>query len=70
VLAEPFSQQTYNQTLFNVLTDSKALALYQQKALEYAKTEDLYQLPEKAVDIIEGTAKQRKKPNYIQQKAV
>ena len=70
VLAEPFLQQTYNQTLLNVLTDSEALALYQQKALEYAKTEDLYQLPEKAVDIIEGTAKQRKKPNYIQQKAV
>ncbi len=67
VLDEPFSQTQYNQQVLDIIQDKKTRMEYQKNALAYAKSEDLYQMPQRAVDIIEGTKKQRKKANVYQQ---
>ncbi len=62
VLKEPFVQKQFNQKLLKVLTSDK-WQIWQDNALAYMRTHDLFSMPEKAVDIIEKTAKKNKKAN-------
>lgn len=67
VLNEPFQQTDYNQALLSLLSDPERLKIDQQQALYYAKTEDLYGMPNKAVDVIEETGKNRSQANIYTQ---
>jgi len=52
VLAEPFNQAKFNQEL-SVILQADKLQQWSENGLNYAATEDLYSMPEKAADIIE-----------------
>jgi UDP-glucose:(heptosyl)LPS alpha-1,3-glucosyltransferase len=52
VVAEPFSQTKFNQQLIEML-QTEQLQRWSESGLNYAATEDLYSMPEKAADIIE-----------------
>ena len=52
VLAEPFNQTKFNQEL-SVILQADKLQQWSENGLNYAATEDLYSMPEKAADIIE-----------------
>jgi len=51
VLGSPFSQPILNETLATMLTSNKDN--WVSNALNYASQEDLYSMPEKAVEAIE-----------------
>lgn len=53
VLPMPFSQQIFNQTLADMLLASSARTIWQQNGRHFARLNDLYSMPERAVDIIE-----------------
>jgi UDP-glucose:(heptosyl)LPS alpha-1,3-glucosyltransferase len=52
VVSEPFNQAKFNQEL-SVILQADKLQQWSQNGLNYAATEDLYSMPEKAADIIE-----------------
>lgn len=52
VLDSPFQQQQLNQALSDILADAPLRARWSDNALEYAKTADLYSMPQRAADII------------------
>ncbi len=52
VLPSPFSQQALNNNLLKMLTSANC-SQWRNNGLRYAASEDLYSLPEKAVDAIE-----------------
>lgn len=52
VLASPFKQQSFNAALETMLL-SKQRNVWRQNALAFAKCADIYQMPEKAADLIE-----------------
>jgi UDP-glucose:(heptosyl)LPS alpha-1,3-glucosyltransferase len=52
VVAEPFNQTNLNQELSTILQTDK-LQQWSENGLNYAATENLYSMPEKAADIIE-----------------
>jgi UDP-glucose:(heptosyl)LPS alpha-1,3-glucosyltransferase len=52
VVAEPFNQAKFNQEL-SVILQADKLQQWSENGLNYASTEDLYSMPEKAADIIE-----------------
>ncbi len=52
VLTSPFQQQQLNQALSDILADAPLRARWSENALEYAKTADLYSMPQRAADII------------------
>jgi len=52
VLPGPFSQDLFNTALAQLLTDAPARGRYQEHALAFADTADLYSLPERAADVI------------------
>lgn len=52
LIPEPFQQQNLNDVLLSVLSDKKQLKLWQNNAINYADTTDLYNLAGKAADII------------------
>ncbi len=52
VVVSPFQQKQLDQILSRVLADSALRARWSQNALNYAKTADLYSMPERAADII------------------
>ncbi|MEW4981716.1 MAG: glycosyltransferase family 4 protein [Cycloclasticus sp.] len=54
VLVSPFSQAILNETLATMLTSNKDN--WVKNALDYANKEDLYSMPEKAVEAIERVA--------------
>ena len=58
VLSEPFQQSEFNQTLLEMLT-SHDWQKWQDNALHYMQTSDIFSMPEKAADIIEETSKAR-----------
>lgn len=53
VLPEPFNQAALNQSLRDMLLSDQR-SLWRQNALHFAKQADIYSMPEKAVDLIEG----------------
>ena len=53
VLSSPFQQAKFNKTLIDVLSSSP-LTQWQQNALAFAQTADIYSMPERAADIIES----------------
>ncbi len=54
VIDEPFTQAALNTALNTALSEKTQLASWQENAIHYANTADLYSLPEKAADIILG----------------
>lgn len=52
VLQSPFQQKVFNQTLVEMLTGDQR-TLWHENGLNFAKTADIYSLPERAVDLIE-----------------
>jgi UDP-glucose:(heptosyl)LPS alpha-1,3-glucosyltransferase len=52
VVAEPFNQAKFNQELSAIIQADK-LQQWSENGLNYAASEDLYSMPEKAADIIE-----------------
>lgn len=52
VLASPFQQKQLDQALTRILADSALRARWSANALGYAKTADLYSMPQRAADII------------------
>ncbi|MCE3237309.1 MAG: rfaG [Gammaproteobacteria bacterium] len=59
VLSSPFQQSEFNQSLVEMLSHQKRID-WQEKALAFSKQADIYSLPERAVDIIENSHRQRK----------
>ena len=54
----PFVQETMNEQLAAML-DRKELAVWQSNALNYARSADIFSLPEKAADLIEAAGKRK-----------
>ncbi len=52
VLPSPFQQKQLNQALQRILTDAALRAGWSANALDYAKTANLYSMPQHAADII------------------
>ncbi|MEH6504579.1 MAG: glycosyltransferase family 4 protein [Cycloclasticus sp.] len=59
VLSSPFQQQVLNERLSGMLSNT-ASDIWSKNALEYADNEDLYSMPEKAVEAIERVARDKK----------
>ncbi len=53
VIAQPFSQQTFNQALLKAINDPQQRQAWQKSALTYTKTADIFNLIDHAVDLIE-----------------
>jgi len=53
VVPTPFQQDTFNQTLANMLSSSNHQS-WKQNGINFAKTADIYSLPQHAVSIIEA----------------
>lgn len=54
VTAQEFSQLEFDNYLLAMLSDEELRKTFSANALGYAKTADLYSMPERAADIIEG----------------
>lgn len=52
VLKSPFQQEKLDQALSDILADSDLRTRWSENALHYAKTADLYSMPQRAADII------------------
>lgn len=52
VLSSPFQQQQLDHALSTILADPPLRARWSENALNYAKTADLYSMPQRAADII------------------
>ncbi|MCL5042468.1 MAG: glycosyltransferase family 4 protein [Gammaproteobacteria bacterium] len=57
VAPEPFSQMAFNAQLAQMLGDDEQRQRWQQNALAFADSHDLYSMPEKAADVILGEVK-------------
>ncbi len=53
-IAEPFRQETLNEVLRKALVEPSLRSEWRENARNYADTQDLYSLPEKAADMITG----------------
>lgn len=62
VLSEPFQQSEFNQTLLEMLT-SDQWQQWQDNALHYMRTSDIFSMPDKVSDIIEETGQHRQTAN-------
>jgi len=58
VIDEPFQQVTLNKVLKESLNDSQQLLSWRENAHQFARTADIYSLPQRALDIIENTENQ------------
>ena len=58
LIPQPFQQETMNDQLVTML-DWKELAGWQSNALNYAKSADIFSLPEKAADLIESAGRRK-----------
>jgi len=58
LISQPFQQETMNDQLVTML-DWKELAGWQSNALNYAKSADIFSLPEKAADLIESAGRRK-----------
>lgn len=58
LIPAPFVQETMNDQLASML-DRNELAVWQSNALNYARTADIFSLPEKAADLIESTGRRK-----------
>ncbi len=54
----PFEQETMNDQLVAML-DRKQLSAWQRNALNYARSADIFSLPEKAADLIESAGRRK-----------
>lgn len=52
VIAEPFSQQQFEEALFHALENQTQRVAWQSNAEKFAQGADIYSLPQRAVDII------------------
>ncbi len=59
VLSSPFQQREFNQSLVEMLSHQKRIE-WQEKALAFSRQADIYSLPERAVDVIENSQRQKK----------
>jgi UDP-glucose:(heptosyl)LPS alpha-1,3-glucosyltransferase len=62
VLSEPFQQDEFNRQLLDMLT-SEQWPQWQNNALHYMRTSDIFSMPDKVSDIIEQTGQTRKMAN-------
>ena len=62
VLSEPFQQVEFNEQLLDMLTSEK-WQQWQDNALHYMRTSDIFSMPDKVSDIIEETGKKRHTAN-------
>lgn len=60
VLDSPFSQAQLNQSLARMLKEPQSRTQWQQNALAYAETADIYSMPESALQLIEQFGAQKK----------
>jgi len=58
LIPQPFQQETMNDQLVTML-DWRELAGWQSNALNYAKSADIFSLPEKAADLIESAGRRK-----------
>ena len=58
LIPQPFQQETMNDQLVTML-DWKELSGWQSNALNYAKSADIFSLPEKAADLIESAGRRK-----------
>ena len=65
VLSEPFQQSELNQQLLAMLT-SDEWQQWQDNALHYMRTSDIFSMPDKVSDIIEETGKKRRIANIYE----
>ncbi|MCP3852713.1 MAG: glycosyltransferase family 4 protein [Gammaproteobacteria bacterium] len=65
VLSEPFQQVEFNQKLLDMLT-SKDWQQWQDNALHYMRTSDIFSMPDRVSDIIEETGGKRSIANVYQ----
>ena len=54
IISEPYTQESLNVALYKMLSDDKYRARCSANAKQFADTQDLYSMPEKAADIILG----------------
>jgi len=62
VLSEPFQQSEFNQALLEMLT-SESWQQWQDNALRYMRTSDIFSMPDRVADIIEETGANRSAAN-------
>lgn len=62
VLSEPFKQSEFNQVLLEMLT-SETWQQWQDNALHYMRTSDIFSMPDRVADIIEETGNNRSTAN-------
>ncbi len=60
LIHSPFEQQHLNAALLNMLTNKQAQQQWQQNALNFTASADIYSMPEHAADLIEHQALQNK----------
>lgn len=60
VASMPFNQEQFNRLLFDMLSSSE-LQEWGRSGLAYARTTDIYSMPERAVDAIETVARERRR---------
>ncbi len=65
VLSEPFQQSEFNQQLLEMLT-SEEWQQWQDNALHYMRSSDIFSMPDKVSDIIEETGKKRRIANVYE----
>lgn len=58
LIPQPFQQEAMNDQLVTML-DRKELSIWQSNALNYAKSADIFSLPEKAADLIESAGRRK-----------
>ncbi len=68
VLSEPFQQAEFNQQLLTMLS-SDQWRQWQDNALHYMRTSDIFSMPDKVTDIIEATGKKRAIANIYKLKS-
>jgi UDP-glucose:(heptosyl)LPS alpha-1,3-glucosyltransferase len=59
VLPAPFVQANLNQALSQIISANEQRQQWQQQALAFSKTADIYSMPQRAVDLIEQIGHQR-----------
>lgn len=60
VLESPYKQQQLNSALLEMLTDATKIKQWRNNGKRFASTADIYDMPQKAADVIENAGKQRK----------
>ena len=55
LIKSPFSQQAMNTQLIGILESAEQRSVWQDNALMFADTADIYRMPEHAADLVDAT---------------